>query len=107
MMRIGQTIELPAESYARYKALHEAIWPGVAETIRACRIQNYSIYHRDGVLFSYFEYVGDDFEADMAKMAADPVTQQWWDVVKPIMKPFANRKPDEFWSDMEEVFHQD
>jgi len=31
----------------------------------------------DGLLFHYFEYVGDDYEADMTKMAAHPKTQQW------------------------------
>ena len=40
--------------------------------IQECNIRNYSIYYRDGYLFSYYEYVGDDYEADMAKMAARP-----------------------------------
>ena len=34
-------------------------------------------------LFSYFEYVGGDFEGDMAKIAADPKTQEWWALCKP------------------------
>ena len=35
--------------------------------------------------------MGNDFAADMAKMAADPVTQQWWDVCKPCQVPLADR----------------
>jgi L-rhamnose mutarotase len=58
-------------------------------------------------LFSYFEYVGRDFSADMAKMAADPVTQQWWELCIPCQKPLADRKDGEWWASMEEVFHQD
>ena len=78
--------------------------------IRECHLQNYSIYLRqleDGqhYLFSYFEYVGEDFAADMAKMAADPTTQAWWSHCKPCQKPLANRAPDDWWSAMEEVFH--
>lgn len=42
-------------------------------------LQNYSIY-KDGFLFSYYEYIGTDYEADMAKMANDPETQRWWAV---------------------------
>ena len=47
------------------------------------------------------------FDADMAKMAADPATQRWWDVVKPLMQPLEDRAEGEFWSDMEEIYHLD
>ena len=75
-------------------------------------IRNYSIYLRklpDGAhyLFSYFEYVGKDFDADMAKVAADPKSQEWWAVCKPCQEPLSNRADGEWWSDMEEVFHAD
>jgi L-rhamnose mutarotase len=80
--------------------------------IQACHIRNYSIYLRQLpdkrlYLFSYFEYCGTDFEVDMAKMAADTTTQEWWSVCKPCHIPFADRKPDEWWAGMEEVFHLD
>ena len=31
--------------------------------------------------------LGDDFEADMAKMAADPETQRWWTIMEPMQMP--------------------
>jgi len=110
--RYGWVIGLRPESIDEYKRLHAAVWPGVLRMIKACRIQNYSIYLRrldDGqfYLFSYLEYVGCDFAADMAKMAADPETQRWWDVCKPCQQPLASRRDGEWWSDMEEVFHLD
>ena len=80
---------------------------GVNEMIKECNIQNYSIYSRGDYLFAYYEYVGDDFEADMAKMAADPTTQKWWDIVKPLMEPLSDRAEGEFWSGMTEVYHLD
>jgi L-rhamnose mutarotase len=40
----------------------------------------------------------------MAKMAADPTTQRWWAECKPCQ---TNGAPDEWWSNMEEVFHYD
>ncbi len=70
-------------------------------------IRNYSIYYKDGYLFAYFEYVGSDFDADMAKMAADETTQKWWAVCKPCQAPVENRAAGEWWADMEEVFHWD
>lgn len=112
MKRIGSVICLREEKLEEYKRLHAAVWPDVLTMIRQSHIQNYSIYLRrldDGrhYLFSYFEYTGRNFAADMAKIAADPVTQQWWAVCKPCQQPLASRGPDEWWADMEEVFHQD
>ena len=43
------------------------------DAIRRANIRNYSIYRHGELLFAYFEYVGDDFAADMAAMAADPI----------------------------------
>jgi L-rhamnose mutarotase len=107
MQRYGSVIGLRPEKLAEYKKLHSAVWPTVAKTITECNIRNYSIYYLDGLLFSYFEYIGNDYEADMAKMAADPETQRWWDVCKPCQKPLDCRKDGEWWADAEEFFHQD
>jgi len=61
----------------------------------------------DNTLFAYFEYVGEDFQADMAKMAADPTTQEWWSIMKPMQQPIPTRGAGEWWADMKEVFHVD
>ena len=105
--RYGMVLKVRPERIEEYKAYHAKVWPGVAKMITECNITNYSIYLKDDYLFSYFEYVGDDFEADMAKMAADPVTQEWWDVMMPMQDPLPTRKEGEWWAEMEEVFHQD
>jgi L-rhamnose mutarotase len=110
--RYGMVLALQPDKVEEYKRLHAAVWPDVLDRIGECNIRNYSIYLRvldDGqhYLFSYFEYIGDDFAADMAKMAADPATQKWWDCCKPCQKPLKHRAPDEWWSPMEEVFHLD
>jgi len=105
MKRFGQVIRVKPEALERYKAYHAAVWPEILEMIRACNIRNYSIFHKDGTLFAYFEYHGSDFDADMAKMAADPKTQEWWDVMKPMQDPLPTRAEGEWWAGMEEVFH--
>ena len=112
MKRFGSVIELIPEKAAEYRRLHDEIWPDVLAMIRACHLQNYSIFQRrlpDGklYLFSYYEYVGKDYAADMAKMAADPTTQKWWDVCKPCHAPLADRTEGEWWAGMDEVFHCD
>ena len=112
MKRYGCVIELHKDKIDEYKKLHAAVWPGVLDMIKQCNIQNFSIYMRklpDGkyYLFNYFEYVGKDYEADMAKMAADAATQKWWSVCKPCHKPLDDRAEGEWWAKMEELFHCD
>jgi len=107
MKRYGQVIKLKPEKVEEYKKLHSAVWPEVLKMIKECNMNNYSIYYKDGYLFSYFEYDGNDFEADMAKMASDPVTQKWWGYCKPCQEPLSTRAKGEWWADMEEVFHID
>lgn len=105
--RIGEMIKVKPEGKADYIRHHANPMPGVNEMLKECHIRNYTIYSRGDYLFASYEYDGDDFEADMAKMAADPNTQKWWDVVKPLMQPLEDRKEGEFWSSMEEVYHLD
>ncbi|NCB17839.1 MAG: L-rhamnose mutarotase [Synergistales bacterium] len=110
MKRYGSVLGLKADRVEDYKKIHAAVWPEVLKQIRDSGIRNYSIYLRqfpDGnyYLFSYFEYVGEDFEGDMAKMAADPVTQDWWKVCMPMQAPLSDRAEGEWWAGMEEVFH--
>lgn len=112
MKRYGMVIGLRADKVDEYQRLHAAVWPDVLQRITACNIRNYSIYLRqleDGrhYLFSYFEYIGTDFAADMAAMAADPTTQRWWALCKPCQQPLTDRAPEEWWVGMTEVFHLD
>lgn len=108
--RFGMVTGLKPERLAYYKKLHAAAWPGVLKKIKECHIRNYSIYIQkiEGkyFLFSYFEYVGVDFKADMAKMATDTTTQRWWKETDPTQIPLpeaATHKQQ--WQTMEEVFH--
>lgn len=107
MQRYGSVIRLRPGAEAKYREYHAAVWPEVLARIQACHIHNYSIFLKDGFLFGYFEYHGVDFEADMALMAADPKTQEWWAVMKPMQHPLETRAAGEWWASMEEVFHTD
>ena len=107
MIRFGQIIGIRPEQFERYKSYHAAVWPVVMATIKDCNIQNYSIFQKNGFLFAYFEYTGDDFKADMLKMSNNKKKQEWWEIVKPMQQPVANSLKNEWWSNMEEIFHLD
>lgn len=107
MKRYGSVIGLKPEQIAQYKRIHAAVWPDVLKQIEKSNITNYTIFLKEpeNLLFSYYEYVGQDHEADMAAMAADPRTQEWWAVCEPMQSPLGTRKQGEWWASMEEVFH--
>ncbi|WP_223476526.1 L-rhamnose mutarotase [Oricola indica] len=107
MQRMGMVIGLKPEKVAEYKRLHAAVWPEILDMISQCDIRNYSIFLKEpeNLLFGYWEYHGTDFAADAAKMAADPKTQEWWDVCMPCQEPFETRADGEWWAMMAEVFH--
>lgn len=101
MRRFGQVARLKPEKIAEYKALHAAVWPGVLATINSCKLRNYTIHLQGSLVFARFDYAGDDYEADMRKMAADPVTREWWKLTKPC---FEGHAIGEYYRDMEEIF---
>ncbi|MDD3338631.1 MAG: L-rhamnose mutarotase [Lachnospiraceae bacterium] len=107
MRRFGQICKVKPDGLADYARYHANPIPGVNEMIKACNLQNYSIYSIGDLLFTYCEYVGEDYDADMAKMAADPTTQKWWGMVTPLMEKFEIREGGGPWTDMKEIYHLD
>lgn len=111
VMRVGQVIGLRPEKKDYYLKLHANTWPSVLKMIRDCNIRNYSIYltELEGklYLFSYFEYIGNDYDADMAKMAADPETQRWWKETDPCQIRLPGTPEGKWWKPITEVFHTD
>jgi L-rhamnose mutarotase len=107
MKRFGQLIRVKPETFEEYKSYHARVWPEVLETISRSNIHNYSIFHWQGILFAYFEYHGADYAADMARMAADPKTHEWWKLTDPCQEPVPTRKEGEKWAAIEEVFHME
>lgn len=108
--RFGMVCRLRPELREEYLKLHRNVWPGVEATIAECGVRNFTIFVRGDVLFGYFEYVGDDYEADQAKMALDPVTQEWWARTGPCQLPFdGDEEPGvtSSWQMLDEAWHQD
>jgi L-rhamnose mutarotase len=107
MQRYASVIKLRPEKEREYWVLHAAVWSGVLAQIAKSHIRNYSIFLRDGLLFSYLEYHGENFAADMAEMAKDPETQRWWALTDPCQEPVETAAENEWWSPLDEVFHTD
>ena len=111
-LRYGMVTGIKPQKIEYYKQLHARPWLQVLSKIEECNIRNYSIYLQKiedrYFLFSYFEYVGNNFDADMKKMAADSVTQRWWKETDPCQLPLSEAlKQHKIWTGMQEIFHFD
>ena len=109
--RFGSVIGLKADKEQYYRELHANAWPQVLKRLKRSNLQNFSIYVTElsgaRYLFSYFEYTGDDYAADMQKIAADPETRRWWQETDPCQIQLPNRKEGDNWSAMEMLFLMD
>lgn len=105
MRRFAQVIKLRPEGRDEYVARHAAPPEELLEELRGRNITNYSIFIHGDLLFAYLEYTGPDFEADMAGTSA--VSERWGEAIRPLQEPLPDRRPGEWWANMEEVFHLD
>lgn len=107
MERFASVLHLQEHAVYEYERLHAEVWPKVLERIADSHIINYSIYRYGNLLFSYYEYIGTNLEADMAKMAEDPDTQSWWKLTDPLQNKVPEASEGEWWHRLPEVFHTD
>jgi L-rhamnose mutarotase len=107
MRRLAQVIRLRPDAIEAYERIHRDVPEAVLARLRGSHMTNYSIFRFGTLLIAYLEYVGDDLEADLAAVAADPATQAWWRITEPLQDPVPERASDEWWHEIPEVFHLD
>jgi L-rhamnose mutarotase len=103
--RVGMVVQLNDEHMDAYKKLHADSNPGVRDLLTKYNMANFSIFlHEiDGKWyeFGYYEYVGDDFEADMAALDAEPRNKEWLKICDPMQIPLEGETG---WAEMERVY---
>lgn len=104
--RVGMVVGIDPERIDEYKRLHADDNPGVRDLLNKYHMHNFSIFLQkmpDGKWyeFGYYEYTGNDFEGDMAKMGAEPRTIEWLKQCDPMQIPLPG---SEGWTDMERVY---
>jgi len=107
--RIGMVIKIKPECIEEYKAVHADSNAGVRDLLIEANMRNFSIFlHQldDGnwYEFGYYEYTGDDFEADMAKLDKHPRNIEWLKICDPMQIPLEGY---DGWAEMEQVYFND
>lgn len=99
----GSLIKLKQEYAGKYIALHRNTFPAVLDRIARSNIANYTIALSEGMLFGFYDYMGKDYKTDMAKIAEDEATRQWWKLTEPMQMPLRDRQPGEWWTEIEHI----
>jgi L-rhamnose mutarotase len=109
MKRVGIVIKIRPERLEEYKAVHADSHAGVRDLLQAAHIHSFVIFHKqldDGnhYLFGSYEYTGDNYERDMADLAAHPRNIEWLAMCDPMQEPLPGEKS---WSVMEQIYYND
>lgn len=102
MKRFIMHSDLKPEKVLDYVELHANPWPELLELLNKCNIHNYSISLHGTQLYTYYEYTGTDYDADMAIMDNSPVMQKWWKYSKPC---FLYHDREQYYNQMKEIFY--
>ena len=99
-------VKLKPDCVDEYRRLHADSNPGVRDLLSKYHMENFSIFlHQigeDWYEFGYYEYTGNDFEADMAALSKEPRNQAWLEVCDPMQMPLEGARG---WVEMERVYY--
>lgn len=103
--RVGMVIGIHPDNIDEYKRLHAEDNPGVRDLLSKYNMYNFHIFltEIDGKWyeFGYYEYTGNDFEADMAELAKEPRNIEWLKTCDPMQIPLSGEKG---WREMELIY---
>jgi L-rhamnose mutarotase len=106
VQRFAFVVNVVPELREEYLRLHSAVWPQVEAALSEHHVTNYTIFILEETLFGYWEYVGEDYGADIAAVDADPATREWLGHTDPCQVPFGRgARPGDGWRRLEEVWH--
>ncbi len=104
MKRFTLYSKLKPEKVEDYIKLHSEPWPELMQLLEECNIHHYSISVKGDEVFTYYEYTGNDFDADMKHMDQSEVMQRWWTFSKPC---FLHHDQGHYYDDLNEVFYKE
>ena len=104
--RVGMVVGIKPEKIEDYKRLHADSNAGVRDLLTKYHMHNFSIYLQQiegkWYEFGYYEYTGNDFDGDMAKLAEEPRNIAWLKQCDPMQLPLPGEKS---WTKMERVYY--
>jgi L-rhamnose mutarotase len=104
--RVGMVVGIKPEKTEEYRRLHADSNAGVRDLLNKYHMRNFSIFLQQiegkWYEFGYYEYAGDDYDGDMAKLAQEPRNIEWLKICDPMQVPLPG---DKSWTKMERVYY--
>lgn len=90
--RLAFKMHLKPGMAAAYRERHDALWPELAELLKAAGISEYSIFldEETHTLFAFQKVSGDGGSQDLAD---HPVVQKWWAHMADLMETLPDNSP--------------
>lgn len=96
-IRYAWTAEIKPGTGAAIRILLSNVREEVGVIFKQCHFQNQNVYFKDGRLYIYVEYAGNDYSKDQREFKNDPE-------IKKIYEEFEKNLKNT-WEEMKEVFH--
>ena len=93
---------------AAYTRHHQAVWPGVLESLRASGVVRAELYLRATRLVMILDVSPVfSFEANAARDLADPIVQEWERLMWTFQQALPDAPAGEKWQPMERIFERE
>jgi len=107
--RISMVIGIKTDKIEEYKKLHADSNSGVRDLLSKYNMHNFSIFLKQldngkWYLFGYYEYTGNDYEADMASLDKEKRNIEWLEMTDPMQIPLNGESS---WTKMEKVYYNE
>lgn len=108
VLRVGMVVKVKTEKLEEYRNLHADNNEGVRDLLVKYNMRNFSIYlvqlaDSNWYEFGYYEYWGDDLDADMKVMAEEPRNSEWLDMCDPMQEGIIQGQ--EGWKKMDRIYY--
>lgn len=93
------------ELIREYEAHHRRVWPEIIASIKGSGIEQLQIFRTGNRLFMRMETTDDfSFESKAAADAANPIVQEWEELMWKYQQALPGARPGEKWMLMEKIF---
>ena len=104
--RVGMVIKIKPDRLEEYLAAHSDSEARVRDLLIKYNLRNFSIFmtqleDSNYYEFGYYEYWGDDFEADMKMLEAEPRNKAWLELCDPMQIPLNGENS---WKEMKRIY---
>ncbi len=103
--RYAYSGDIKTEEEQKFKERLKHIDSPLIQLVLDANMQNVTVCAKDKRIYLYYEYVGDDFSKDLARLRSSEPFQKLNSEMKKLFKPVSDAEPQRYLQEIQEVFH--